>query len=113
MRLPMPNPTDAVTPSASEGSRCRARHPSPRSFASLRMRWIVMVTLGVLINTAVASEEIPAPPQSKPIAIVGATVHPISGPDVEQATLIFENGKITAVGKDLSIPSSAEKIDGL
>ncbi|HTL30424.1 MAG TPA: hypothetical protein VL282_14430, partial [Tepidisphaeraceae bacterium] len=59
-----------------------------------------------------ASEEIPAPPQAKPIAIVGATVHPISGPEIEHATLIFDGGKITALGSaELSIPSLAEKID--
>ncbi len=111
MRLPMPNPADTVILSASEGSRYRARHPNPRSFASLRMTCVMMLTVGALISVAFASEEVPAPPQSKPIAIVGATVHPVSGPDIEQATLIFENGKITAVGKDLSIPSSAERID--
>jgi imidazolonepropionase-like amidohydrolase len=70
-----------------------------------------LVLVLIFASSTRASEEVPAPPQAKPIAIVGATVHPVSGPDIEQATLIFENGKITAVGKDLSIPSSAEKID--
>jgi imidazolonepropionase-like amidohydrolase len=78
---------------------------------ALRMTCLLVIALTLLAGAARASEEIPAPAQTKPIAIVGATVHPISGPDIEQATLIFENGKISAVGKDLSIPASAEKID--
>jgi imidazolonepropionase-like amidohydrolase len=86
----------------------RAPHRDPS--LALRMTCLLMTAVAVICTTS-ASEEIPASPQTKPIAIIGATVHPVSGPDIEQATLIFENGKITAVGKDLSIPSSAEKID--
>jgi imidazolonepropionase-like amidohydrolase len=59
-----------------------------------------------------ASDTIPAPPQVKPIAIKGATIHPVSGPDIPSGTIVFENGKITAIGADAAIPSGAEVIDG-
>ena len=58
------------------------------------------------------SDTIPAPPQAKPIAIKGATIHPISGPDIPSGTIVFENGKITAIGANATIPSGADEIDG-
>jgi imidazolonepropionase-like amidohydrolase len=59
-----------------------------------------------------ASDTIPAPPQAKPIAIKGATIHPVSGPDIPSGTIVFENGKITAIGANATIPSGADEIDG-
>jgi imidazolonepropionase-like amidohydrolase len=38
-------------------------------------------------------------------------VHTVSGPVIENATVLFENGKITAVGDNVSIPAGAERID--
>jgi imidazolonepropionase-like amidohydrolase len=64
------------------------------------------------ISATRASDTMPAPPQTKPIAIKGATIHPVSGPDIPSATIVFENGKITALGADATIPSGAEVIDG-
>jgi len=58
-----------------------------------------------------ASDTIPAPPQTKPIAIKGATIHPVSGPDIPNGTIVFENGKITALGADAAIPSGADVIE--
>ena len=59
-----------------------------------------------------ASDTIPASPQAKPVAIKGATIHPVSGPDIPSGTIVFENGKITAIGADAAIPSEAEVVDG-
>src|SRR4051794_29539257 len=58
-----------------------------------------------------ASDTIPAPPQAKPIAIKGATIHPVSGPDIPAGTIVFENGKITAIGADAAIPAGTEAIE--
>ena len=58
-----------------------------------------------------ASDIVPAPPQAKTIAIKGATIHPVSGPDIASGTVIFDNGKITAIGADIPIPDGAEIID--
>jgi imidazolonepropionase-like amidohydrolase len=57
------------------------------------------------------SDSMPAPPQTKPIALKGATIHPVVGPDIPSGTIVFENGKITAIGADAAIPSGAEVID--
>jgi imidazolonepropionase-like amidohydrolase len=65
-----------------------------------------------LVASARASDTIPAQPQAKPIAIKGATIHPVSGPDIPSGTIVFDNGKISAIGADATIPSGAEVIDG-
>lgn len=52
-------------------------------------------------------------PPSAAYAVVGATLHPVSGPAVEGGTIVFVNGKITSVGKGVAIPSSATRVDGL
>src|SRR6476659_5320815 len=64
-----------------------------------------------LSATLDASDTIPAQPQAKPIAIKGATIHPVSGPDIPSGTIVFENGKITAIGADAAIPADAEVIE--
>src|SRR5256714_3195076 len=69
---------------------------------------IFALFLGARLN---ASDTIPALPQAKPIAIKGATIHPVSGPDIPNGTIVFENGKITAIGADAAIPSGAEVIE--
>jgi imidazolonepropionase-like amidohydrolase len=45
------------------------------------------------------------------VAITGGRVVPISGPPVENGTVLIENGKIAAVGADVKVPESAEVID--
>src|SRR5260370_7210795 len=45
-------------------------------------------------------------------AIRGAKVVPVSGPPVENATIIISRGLIAAIGKDLAIPPEAWVIDG-
>lgn len=46
------------------------------------------------------------------IAIVDATIYPVTGPVIEKGTLLLENGKIKAIGQGLHIPSDAQVIDG-
>jgi imidazolonepropionase-like amidohydrolase len=45
-------------------------------------------------------------------AIRGAKVVPVSGPPVENATVVISRGLITAIGKDVAIPPEAWVIDG-
>ena len=78
--------------------------------------WSVLflaVVVGVLScgKRAAATPEVPGAPQHRPIALVGGTVHPVSGPVIEGATLVFNDGKILAIGRDVAIPADAERID--
>jgi imidazolonepropionase-like amidohydrolase len=65
----------------------------------------------LLAAPADAQNHIPAPPQNGAIALVGGTVHPVSGPAIEGGTVVFEDGVITAVGRDVQIPAGADRID--
>src|SRR5271168_851212 len=45
-------------------------------------------------------------------AIRGAKVVPVSGPPLENATVVMAHGIITAIGKDVAIPPDAWIIEG-
>jgi len=45
------------------------------------------------------------------IAITGGTVYPVSGPKIENATVIIREGRIAAVGANVAVPSGATRID--
>jgi imidazolonepropionase-like amidohydrolase len=71
-----------------------------------------LLAAGVLLRSAAASTEVPGAPQERPIAIVNATVHPVGSPTIEGGTLLFDQGRIVAVGPEIDIPDDAEQIDG-
>lgn len=52
---------------------------------------------------AYAHDNVPAPLQSQPVVITGAVVHTISGAELPNAAVRFENGKLVAVGAEVSI----------
>jgi imidazolonepropionase-like amidohydrolase len=52
------------------------------------------------------------PAKSDLYAIVGATIHPISGPEIKSGTVIIQNGKIAAVGNNIVVPGGASVING-
>src|SRR5213592_4985215 len=45
------------------------------------------------------------------IAITGGKVYPVSGPPIENGTVVITNGKIAAVGANVAIPAGAQRID--
>lgn len=51
-----------------------------------------------------------APPQAGPIALVGGTVHPVSGPPIEGGFVFFAEGRVVAVGRG-DAPPGAEAVD--
>jgi len=55
--------------------------------------------------------QIPAPKQSEPIALVGGTIHTLAGDVIENGTLLFEEGKIIAIGTNVNVPSGARTKD--
>jgi imidazolonepropionase-like amidohydrolase len=52
-----------------------------------------------------------APLAAQVIALTGGTVYPVSGPKIENATIVIQDGRITAVGQNVSIPAGATRID--
>ena len=45
------------------------------------------------------------------VAITGGKVYPVSGPPIENGTVVITNGKITAVGVNVRVPAGAQRID--
>ena len=45
------------------------------------------------------------------VALVGATVHPVAGPDVPNGTVVIRDGRIAAVGAGVGVPADAKRID--
>jgi len=70
----------------------------------------IFFTLYILVSAMVlAQRPNPAPAQKNPIAITNATIHTATGTVLNNASIVFENGKITQING--SIPSKAEVIN--
>lgn len=77
------------------------------------MKFMVHFFLGIMLALVVAlqaSDQIPAPPQQTPIALVGGTIFPIKGEPIENGTLLFDKGKIVAIGTTVEIPDNCRVI---
>ena len=70
----------------------------------------MVAVLGVA--TVVANHpEIPGADPGRPVALVGGTIHPVAGPSIPNGILLFDKGKIVAVGEKIEIPKDALQID--
>jgi len=74
---------------------------------------VTAIAAGLLAGGVTGAHDlVPAPPQTEPIAIVGATIHPVCGPVIEHGTILFENGRIQAIGSNLELPVATRTLDG-
>ncbi|MFM8301458.1 MAG: amidohydrolase family protein [Gemmatimonadota bacterium] len=64
---------------------------------------LVAATATLACTAAIASAQI--------IAITGGTVYPVSGPKIENGTVLIRDGKIIAVGATVAIPADAQRVD--
>jgi imidazolonepropionase-like amidohydrolase len=72
----------------------------------------LLFMLAAIGSVAFAQSNIlPAEKQKTPIVITNATVHKGNGEVLENATIVIVDGKITAVGKNISVPAGAETVD--
>ncbi len=77
----------------------------------MRKIFLSILVLGTMLTANSQSNVLPAAAQKTVIAIKNATVHTGEGTVIENATIVIENGKITAIGKDVKIPAGAEVTD--
>ena len=69
--------------------------------------------LVTVMSLTAQTSNIPAPPQSEPIVLKGATAHIGNGKVISNAVIAFENGKITAIGDEsnTAVPSGFTTIN--
>ncbi len=67
------------------------------------MRTAALAAMTVVLATRGVAQET--------VAITGGTIYPVSGPRMENATIVFTNGVITAMGTNVAIPANARRID--
>jgi len=53
----------------------------------------------------------PAAKQSEPVALVGGTIHTLAGDVIENGTILFEDGIITAIGTNVTLPEGTHQED--
>ncbi|HEY5418554.1 MAG TPA: hypothetical protein VIK41_27145, partial [Gemmatimonadaceae bacterium] len=49
--------------------------------------------------------------RAQTVAITGGKVYPVSGPAIENGTVLVRDGKIVAVGANVAVPNGATRID--
>lgn len=66
----------------------------------------IAIVLGSLMQAALAGQA-----HGQVVAIQGGTVVPVSGPVIEGGTVLIRDGRIEAVGANVSVPADAEVVD--
>lgn len=73
---------------------------------------VCLVTILLFLAMAITVQaQTPAPMQSQPIALTGGTIYTVSNGVIENGTILFEDGVITALGQNVQIPMGAERVD--
>jgi len=73
---------------------------------------IKLLIIALLVGANSGAQQTPAPVQSEAISITGATAHIGDGTVVENATIVFEDGKITAMGTDAATKGTVINANG-
>lgn len=72
---------------------------------------ILVCTSTLLCAVALASDQLPGKPQATPVLLVGGDVYTVAGDVIPGGSVLFADGKIVAVGKDIDAPPDATRID--
>ncbi len=92
-------------------TRAPGRGRPARCIRALVVAALAVATPSVIPMSVEAQVRMTVPPQAAPIALTGATIHTVTAGIVENGTIVFENGLITAVGVDVEIPDGARVVD--
>lgn len=86
--------------------------PSSPLRSSPRPPRSLLLALAALITAPAAAQDLglKAPPQTRAVAIVGATIHPITGPAIDNGVVLFSDGKLIRVGPGPA-PAPADEVE--
>jgi imidazolonepropionase-like amidohydrolase len=73
--------------------------------------FLSLVSICFLLNVQSQETVYPAPKQTTTTVITGATVHVGNGEVIENASVVITDGKIAAVGKNITVPAGATTVD--
>lgn len=90
--------------------------PNKLDFPRMRFRlpfgFAFSLVISICVPTvALSHDQIPGAPQQTPIALVGGTIHRVDASILDKGTVVFDQGKIIAVGKSPKLPKGCEVID--
>ena len=80
--------------------------PGSRRARSQRRRTSMIATFACAMSLSALSAL-----SAQTIAITGGKVYPVSGPPIENGTVLIRDGRIAAVGSNVSIPQGAQRVD--
>lgn len=91
-------------------------HPHSEAHPMLRMNptfvgAIAFTAIGLFASATWASDQIPGAPQKKPIALINGVIHPVVGETIENGSMVFDDGKITDIGRRIKPPAGSQIID--
>lgn len=72
---------------------------------------ILNTFIAVLLAATISPGRAQTGPSGNSVALKGAMVHTAVGPPIENAVILVENGKITAVGPGITIPAGMPVVD--
>lgn len=73
-----------------------------------RITYIAVLLIMSLFSLQAQVLPVVAPPQAEPVMLTGGTIHTGTGEVITDGTIAFRDGKITAVGKDVTLPDRNE-----
>jgi imidazolonepropionase-like amidohydrolase len=93
-------------------------HPRPRRPRQAAVGLVVPAAAAIFLLAGVlpaapawAGPEIPGARQRRPVALVRGVVHPISAGPIRAGTVLFQEGRIVAVGTEVDLPAGTREID--
>ncbi len=93
-----------------EHSRFESRS-SHRGLAGLSNLLTLLLLAFLSSGISFAHDMVPGTEQDRPIALRRGTIHTVSGEAIERGTLLFEKGKIVALGTKVALPKDCQVID--
>jgi imidazolonepropionase-like amidohydrolase len=76
-----------------------------------RLSSLFLGVLTFISPSAKGADQLPGEPQRAPVRLAGGDVYTVSGAVIPGGQVLFEGGKIVAVGKDVQAPSDVKRVD--